>query len=112
MKKLLIALGVIIVLLVAAILIIPAFIPIDTYKEQIANQVREQTGREFAINGEVSVSLLPNVALEVNDVVFGNAPGGRAAEMVSLKTLEIDVKLFPLISGELAVNRFIAGFRT
>jgi AsmA protein len=107
LKKLLIGLGVIIVLLVAAILIIPAFIPIDTIKEQIASQVREQTGREFTINGEVSVSLLPNVALEVNDVVFGNAPGGRAAEMASLKTLEIDVKLFPLISGELAVNRFI-----
>ncbi|MCP4328550.1 MAG: AsmA family protein [Alphaproteobacteria bacterium] len=107
MKKLLIALGVIIVLLIAAVLIIPSFIPIDTYKDEIANQVRERTGREFAINGEVSVSLLPNVALEVNDVTFGNAKGARTSEMASLKQLQIDVKLFPLISGELDINRFI-----
>lgn len=107
MKKFLIALGVIVVLLIAALLIIPSLIPVETYKEQIAEQVREMTGREFAINGEVSVSLLPNVALEVHDVVFGNVAGARTKNMVSLKTLEIDVKLFPLISGELVVNRFI-----
>ena len=107
MKKLLIALGVIIVLLIAAVLVIPAFIPIDTYKNEIQSQVSEKTGRDFSINGEVSVSLFPNVALEVNDVVFGNAEGGRSAEMASLKQLQIDVQLFPLISGELAIDRFV-----
>jgi len=106
-KKLLIALGVIVVLLIAAVVIIPAVVPIDTYKKEIESQVTAATGRPFAINGDVSVSVIPNVALEVNDVAFGNAEGGRAPQMASLKQLQIDVQLFPLIGGELAIDRFV-----
>ncbi len=107
MKKILIALGVIVVLLVAAVIIVPLFIPLETYKAEIESQVREQTGREFAIRGDVDLALFPNVALEVNDVVFGNMAGGRAENMASLKTLQIDVQLMPLLGGELAIDRFV-----
>ena len=47
-KKLLIGLGALIVLLVAAAFIIPAFVPVDVYKAQIEERVRAATGREFA----------------------------------------------------------------
>jgi AsmA protein len=107
LRKLLIALGVIVVLLIAAALVIPAFLPVDDYKQEIAERVRAQTGRDLAINGDVRLSLLPNVALEVDDVVLGNAPDGRADEMASLDELRIDVKPLPLLEGELSIDRFV-----
>ena len=107
MKKVLIGLGVLVVLLIAAVVIIPALVPVDTYKEEISKQVAAATGREFKINGDVSVSVLPNLAIEIQDVTFGNAPGGRAAQMATMKQLTVDLQLMPLLSGEIAVDKFI-----
>lgn len=107
MKKILIAVVVVIVLLLGAAVLAPMLIPVETYKEQIATQVREATGREFVMAGDISLSILPDAALEVNDVTFGNAEGGRADSMATLKQLQVDVQLLPLLSGELAIDRFI-----
>ncbi len=75
MKKLLIGLGAIVVLLVAALFVVPPLVPAEIYKEQIATQVRDATGRALDIKGEMSFSLLPDFAIEAGDVTFANAPG-------------------------------------
>ncbi len=107
MKKLLIGVGVVIVLLIVVVLVAPMFIPIDWVKEQIVAQVKESTGRDLKLDGDVSVSLLPTTSVEVTDVALSNRPGSDVTDMVTLKGLELDVGLFPLIDGQLEINRFV-----
>lgn len=107
MKKVLIGLGVLVVLLIAAVVIIPTMVPVETYKAEISKQVAAATGRDLRINGDVSVSVLPNLAIEIEDVTFGNAAGGRADQMATMKQLTVDLQLMPLLSGEIAVDKFI-----
>jgi len=106
-KKLLIGLGIILVLLVAAVIVVPMLIPAQTIVAKVTEQVEQQTGRSFTIGGEPSVSVLPNLALELEDVKLGNAPGGRADQMVTLKRLSVALDLMPALGGEIVVNEFI-----
>lgn len=106
MSRILTIVGIVVIALVALIFVLPAVIPVDTYKEQIASTVRDQTGREITM-GDMRLSVLPSLALEVDDVSFANAPGASSPQMVSLSQMAVEVQLWPLISGEVAVDRFV-----
>ncbi len=106
MKKLLIGLAVVIVLIIAAAVIVPFFVPLDTYKGKVIALVKDQTGRDLRIDGPLSFSLLPSLALEANDVAFSNPPGASSPNMVSLKTLDVKLKLLPLLHGAIEVDEF------
>ena len=106
MKKLLIGLGVLIVVIIAAAIIVPFFIPVDTYKAKVVALVKDETGRDLNINGKVSFSLLPSLALEANDVSLSNPPGAASPNMLQLKTLAVKLRLLPLLHGAVAVDQF------
>jgi AsmA protein len=106
MKKLLIGLGVLIVVIIAVIVIVPFFIPLDTYKAKVVALVKDETGRDMHINGKVSFSLLPSLALEANDVTLSNPPGAASPDMLKLKTLAVKLRLLPLLHGEIDVDQF------
>ena len=105
-KKLLIGLAVVIVLVIAAAIAVPFFIPLDTYKGKIVALVKSETGRDLKIDGPVRFSLFPSVALEANDVSLSNPSGAASPNMVQLKTLDVELKLFPLLHGELEISQF------
>jgi AsmA protein len=107
MRKLLIGIAVVLVLAVAAVVAVPLLVPVDAYKGRVVGLVKEATGRDFAINGPVRFSLLPNLALEAHDVALANVAGGSAPEMARLKTLEVRLKLLPLLHGAVEVDRFV-----
>jgi AsmA protein len=105
-KKLLIGLAVAVVVIVAAALVIPFFIPTDTYKAKVIALVKDATGRGLRIDGRVSFSLLPSLALEANDVALSNAPGAVSPNMLQLKTLDVKLRLLPLLHGAIEVDQF------
>ncbi|HUN52763.1 MAG TPA: AsmA family protein [Candidatus Sulfotelmatobacter sp.] len=107
MKKFLIGLAVVIVLLLVAAVAVPFFIPLDTYKQQIVAQVKNATGRDLAIAGPVSFSLLPRLELEANKVTFSNAAGAADPQMASFDQLQIRLQMFPLLHGEVAIDSFV-----
>ena len=106
MKKLLIGLAVVVVLLVAAGVVI-SLIPLDSYKGEIQARVKEATGRDLRIDGDISLSLFPPVAVSVEDVGFANAPGASTPEMATIDRLDVALQVLPLLSGEVAIDRFI-----
>lgn len=106
MKKLLIVLGILVALLVVAVVALPFLVPVSVVRERIVASVKEATGRELTI-GEMSVSVLPSLAVEAQDVAFANAPGAAEPNMATLKTLRAGLKLMPLLSGEIAIDRFV-----
>ena len=104
MRKLLIGLAVLVVVLVAAVLVVPGFIDWNGYKPEIQAAARDATGRELKLNGDISLSVLPSPSLSVENVAFANIAGGSAADMVTLDSLRVHLALVPLLTGKVHVT--------
>jgi uncharacterized protein involved in outer membrane biogenesis len=107
LKTVLIIAGVVIGLPVVGVGVFLATLDANTYKPQIIEAARNATGRELRLSGPIRIkpSLTPTLAVE--DVGFANAPGGARPEMATLKRLEIEVALLPLLSRELRISRLV-----
>lgn len=80
---------------------------INQYKPEIIQLVKEKTGRNFTIDGDLrlAVSLFPTVA--VDGVTLGNADWGSEPEMLSVNRFEAEIALLPLLKKNIQVNRLI-----
>ncbi len=96
-----------VVLVIAVLLIAPAFIDIRDYKPQLEKKVAEATGRPFSVGDDLSLSLFPWAGVSFSDLRLGNTPGFSEKELVTVKSFEVRVKLLPLISKDIQVKRFI-----
>src|SRR5712692_4425316 len=107
MKKLLIAIAVLVVLVIAAALIIPFVIPTDTYKQQLIARVKDATGRDLRVDGKMSFSLFPVVGLEANNVSFSNPPGAASKDMAKLGKLQVALQVLPLLHRDIEIKRLV-----
>ncbi len=107
MKKLLLILGVFVLVVVGAIVAVPYLIPSETIKSQLTTQVESATGRKLSIDGDLNLSILPNVAVKLGDVHFANRPGSDVEDMVSLDEVRVVLKVLPLLSGTVEVSEFV-----
>ena len=96
-----------VVLVIATLLIAPAFIDIRDYKPEIEKLITDKTGRPFSIGDDLSLSLFPWAGVSFSDAQLGNVSGFAEKEFVSVKSFEVRVKLLPLISKNIQVKRFI-----
>src|SRR5688572_4305593 len=103
-KKVLIGVGSVIGVLVVALLITPFLLDVNSFKPQIAAQVKKATGRELAIDGPMALSLLPVPSLNVTGIRFLNAPGSRNASMVEVKSAIVRPSLLALLSGTIEMT--------
>lgn len=111
MKKLLIGLGIVVGVLVvaavAAVFILPAVLPLEDYKDELAAEVEKATGRNLTIDGDVSLSILPTLELEADNVSLSNAKGARTPNMLELSKLQVQLAVWPLLRREVVVDRFV-----
>ena len=98
---------VLVVLVVGAALVLPQFISVDTYMSKIVAEVKSATGRDLKVSGPVHLSVLPHLAIEAAQVSFSNAPGAQSKDMMTLGSLQLEVELFPLFSGEYVIDRLV-----
>jgi uncharacterized protein involved in outer membrane biogenesis len=79
----------------------------NEYKDLIAENVRDVTGRDLQISGELDlkISLTPSIVVE--GLTLGNAPWASTSEMVSIDKFAAEVSLIPLLSGTIDVNQVI-----
>ena len=71
----------------------------------LADQVKAATGREFRIDGGLSIRMLPSIAIQARDVVLGNAAWGSRTDMVTVRRAAIDVSPGALLKGEVRILR-------
>jgi AsmA protein len=83
-------------LLVAGISIMLLFDPND-YREDIEEVVQKTTGRELHIDGELSISLFPWLAIEVGQARLGNAAGFGDEPFASFEKARLSVRLLPML---------------
>lgn len=80
----------------AAIVFVLVFDPND-YKDKISEGVREATGRELTIEGDLSLSLFPWLAIEMGRTELGNAPGFDDTPFASFESARLSVRVLPLV---------------
>ena len=92
-----------IVLLIVGAIVFIALLPTDRIVQIAAQQVKDATGRDLIVRGDVSPSFYPVIGVEVEEVALSNAPWGDAANMVEAGSAKVGVELLPLISGVINV---------
>lgn len=107
MKKVLWIVGGLIGLLIIVAVAAPFFIDLNDYKAEIAAQAKKATGRDLAIDGDISLSILPTPGVTVSGVRFGNVPGGSVPDMATLDSATVKVALMPLLSGNVEVESVV-----
>lgn len=93
--------------LVVGILILPFLIDVEDYKPEIIAAVKEETGRDLTIEGEMSLSVFPNLAVKIGQASFGNASWGKAPVMAKISELRLHLQLLPLLSKQVKLDELV-----
>ena len=94
-------------LIVAAAIIVPLVVDPNDFKDEIAKAVESKTGRVLAIEGDIGLSVFPWLGLEIGPTSLSNAPGFSDAPFASMDTVEVRVKLLPLLRKELEMDTVV-----
>lgn len=99
--------GGLLVIVVAAVLVVPNVINWNNYKAEIAEAVRNATGRDLRIDGDIRISMWPDLDFSVSGIRFANAPGASPSDMLSVGGVAGKIALWPLLGKELDVKTLI-----
>ncbi len=104
-KILLIIIASFIGLIVTLSIILPLIINPNDYKPEIQDAVKNSTGRDLKIEGELELSVFPWIGLSTGKLTLSNATGFADKAFAEIEQSDVKVKLLPLISKELQVSR-------
>lgn len=71
----------------------------------LSDAVKESTGRNLTIAGPVSLDLFPSISVKAEQVTLGNASWANNPNFLALKQIELDIKLWPLLKGDVEIDR-------
>lgn len=77
----------------------------NDYKTEIASAVKEKTGRELMMEGELKLSFFPWLGLSTGKIALSNAPGFEGQPFATMDDVEINVKLLPLFAKQIEIGR-------
>ncbi|HUO82556.1 MAG TPA: AsmA family protein [Gammaproteobacteria bacterium] len=89
--------GVVLGLVVLAMLLVALFFDPNDYKDDIAAAAEEETGRELSIDGDLSLSLFPWLAIGVGHATLSNAPGFGDEPFAEIDGASLSLRLLPLL---------------
>jgi len=88
----------------ASIALFLFFDPND-FRGEISDGVKKATGRDLVIEGDISVSVFPWIAIEIGRTRLGNAAGFDDDDFLSFEEARLSVRLLPLLfKQEIAVG--------
>jgi AsmA protein len=91
--------------LVLTMVLVAWLVDPNDYKDDIAQAVKEKTGRDLKLEGDLELSVFPWLALELGPAELGNPAGFGPGPFVSVKKVDVGVRLIPLVRGQLQVRR-------
>ncbi|MCP4691267.1 MAG: AsmA family protein [Desulfobacterales bacterium] len=96
---------VIVTMIAVALLLFTGYLIAATYdynkfKPEIIRIVKELTGRDLSLDGDIRLKPGLLLTASVEDGAFQNAPWGSRPNMLKIKRIEVQAPLFPLLRGE------------
>lgn len=98
---------VVVVLVIGAAVALPMLINPEDIKKEVTVKVKEETGRELKIAGDVGFTVFPWLGLEMGRVEFGNPPGFQSPLFAATEKVGIRVKLMPLLDRKLEMDTVV-----
>src|ERR1700730_11799365 len=97
--------GGIIVLIAAGLVAVWWLVTPNDYKGRIAAAVKESTGRDLVLQGNIKLSVFPWIALELGPASLGNPPGFGAEPFLAFQHAAVRVRLCALLAKRLEMDR-------
>ena len=107
MRRLLKISGILVALLAALLIlavVVINLVPGKQYKNLVSSVLKDATGRDLVIEGDLDITLFTAFSFTASDVKFANAEWGSRPHMLTIDRIEGEVALFPLIKGILDVS--------
>jgi len=104
MKRFILFIFVILLLIGGAIAALPFILSADVIREQVTAAVKSQTGRDLIIDGDASLSVLPNIALKVGKASLSNTAEMGGGIFAQMEEFRVGLELIPLLSGKMRVS--------
>lgn len=105
--KLILGLGILGIIIISAAAITLAYLDPNDYKDTIARKVKEETGRDLSIDGNIGLTFYPWLGLDIEGVTLSNANGFGKAPFLQTKTIKARAKLLPLLRKELEMDTLV-----
>ena len=96
-KYLVIALVVLVVIFVAGAVILVATVDPNDHKESIVAAVKEATGRDLKLEGDIGFSFFPKLGVKLGQAEFSNAKGFGKEPFASIEKVGVSVDLLSLL---------------
>jgi len=93
------------ILVVAGVAIFVSTFDANEYKERIIETVKNETGRDLVLNGELKTSFYPWLGIELNQAELSNALGFSAEKFLTVDQASIRLQLIPLLKKEVVADR-------
>ena len=107
-KLLAVLVGVPMVLAAAAAIVAPRLVDSEHYKGEVVALVKEQTGHDLRIGGNVRLHVFPGLSLTVSDIEVANPPGFGKGSLARLPWLKVDVDVLALLGGRVEPRALVA----
>jgi len=95
------------VILATTIYLILASYDYNKLKPRVVQVVRDATGRELTLGGPIELAIGLSPSLMVKNVMLANAPWASQPEMIKAKELRAQVRLLPLLFGDVELERLV-----
>ncbi|MFK5970655.1 MAG: AsmA family protein [Candidatus Marithrix sp.] len=90
-------------LFIAVFLFVLEFDPND-YKYQINKLIKKQTGRTLKIEGNIALTLYPQISLDIDEISFSDYLA--ESKFVTINQLKLTIKLLPLLYQHIEIESF------
>jgi len=108
MKKALKITGIVLGILVLAVIMLAVALPFilnpNSFKDEIAKLVKERTGRELVIQGDIKLSIFPWLGMQIGPAELANAKGFSSTPFASINETDVHVRFWPLLHHEIEVG--------
>ncbi|MFV1997666.1 MAG: AsmA family protein [Acidiferrobacterales bacterium] len=106
-KSLAVSIGILLLLVAAIAVVLPFIVDPNDYKPEITQAVRQATGRNLTLKGEIKLSMFPWLGLELGEARLSNARGFGKKPFVKVERIGIKVKLLPLLRSQVIVDKIV-----
>ena len=98
-KRLALVIAAVVVALVATMGTISLFMPRDSVRAAVMSEIRNATGLDLVLRGDVDVSLFPTGSITLNNVSLGE----DANPVLAADQLNARLRFFPLLTGRIEI---------
>jgi len=96
-----------VLLIVIAIGALPFFVDLNNFKPEISSTVKDATGRELMLEGDLKFSLFPWIGVSTGKITLGNAEGFQDQPFATATESDVKIKLLPLLTRKIEISRIV-----